>query len=183
MVDFGQKNSKFFFHLEKKHQACNSIGSLKTDNGVVNNVTDILEEEVRYYTNLYQSKSIKNEDIDKYLQDVSLEHSLNDTQKSLCEGLLSLDECTSVINQMKKNKSPGSDGLPLEFYCKVWSSINSLVLNALNQSFFTGKMSPSQKKTIITLIFKKGDRELLKNWRPVSLLNTDNKIAAFAMSN
>jgi hypothetical protein len=36
---------------------------------------------------------------------------------------------------------------------------------------------------VLSLIFKKGDRELLKNWRPISLLNCDYKIAAFGLAN
>ena len=35
---------------------------------------------------------------------------------------------------------------------------------------------------MLSLIFKKGDRDLLKNWRPISLLNIDYKIAAFALA-
>ena len=36
---------------------------------------------------------------------------------------------------------------------------------------------------MITLLFKKGDRTLLKNWRPVTLLNTDYKILTKALAN
>ena len=40
-------------------------------------------------------------------------------------------------------------------------------------------MSPSQRQAIITLIEKKDqDRCDLKNWRPISLLNVDAKIAS-----
>ena len=40
-----------------------------------------------------------------------------------------------------------------------------------------------KKRAIITLLYKKGDPELLQNWRPISLLNTDYKIGAFVIGN
>ena len=45
--------------------------------------------------------------------------------------------------------------------------------NALNNK----DMSESMREGLITLIYKgKGNREDIKNWRPISLLNTDYKI-------
>ena len=41
----------------------------------------------------------------------------------------------------------------------------------------------TRKKAIIRLIEKKGkDRRYIKNWRPISLLNVDTKIASKALA-
>jgi hypothetical protein len=35
---------------------------------------------------------------------------------NVCDGQLSMEECTEAISKMKLNKSPGIDGLTVEFY-------------------------------------------------------------------
>ena len=79
---------------------------------------------------------------------------------------------------MQNNKSPGSDGLTTEFYRAFWDIISTYVVNSFNYAFNTGKLSISQRLGIISLIpKKKKDTLYLKNWRPVTLLNVDYKIA------
>ena len=53
-------------------------------------------------------------------------------------------------------------------------------MNLYNESLDEGKLSSSQRSAIITLIHKEKDlpREMLGNWRPLSLTNTDYKILA-----
>ena len=47
----------------------------------------------------------------------------------------------------------------------------------INYSYVHGELSTSQKEAIITLIEKKDrDRQLIKNWRLISLVNIDVKI-------
>ena len=50
-------------------------------------------------------------------------------------------------------------------------------------SFQEGQLSTSQRQATITLIEKKGkDKRYLKNWRPISLMNVDTKIASKAIA-
>ena len=53
------------------------------------------------------------------------------------------------------------------------------VLNFCYQSGFFGK---SQRRALITLTFKRGDLLDLFNWRPITLLNVDYKIASRAIA-
>ena len=53
------------------------------------------------------------------------------------------------------------------------------MVDSLNYAFKFGELSNSQKQAIITLIKKKGkDKRMIKNWRPISLINVDAKIAS-----
>ena len=82
-----------------------------------------------------------------------------------------------MLEDFQNNKSPGNDGIPVEFYKKFWSVISEPFTKCVNECFETGEMSRSQKQAVITLIEKKGkDRLLLENWRPISLVNVDAKI-------
>ena len=48
----------------------------------------------------------------------------------------------------------------------------------LNSCFSEGRLSLSQLRGVLSLSFKKGERLAPKNWRPISLLNCDYKIAS-----
>ena len=79
---------------------------------------------------------------------------------------------------MHKNKSPGSDGLSAEFYTFFWNDLKDLLIGSLNAGYEQSTLSFTQRQAILTLLFKKGNKASLDNWRPISLLNVDYKIAA-----
>ena len=93
---------------------------------------------------------------------------------------------------MDSNKTPGTDGLPAEFYKLFWKDISTLLVSALNYAFKSCCLSITQRRVVIKLIPKKKkklipkkDAELyyIKIWRPITLLNMDYKIAAKALAN
>ena len=109
---------------------------------------------------------------------------LTEHEQKECDGLLTEAECFASLKTMTSNKTPGSDGLPLEFYKVFWKGISQYLLKALNTSYANGCLSVTQKRGLMTLIPKKNkDAKLLKNWRPVTLLNCDYKIASKSIAN
>ena len=51
------------------------------------------------------------------------------------------------------------------------------MLSVLNDCFRDGSLCASQRKALLRLIYEKDDKRLGKNWRPISLLNCDYKLA------
>ena len=85
---------------------------------------------------------------------------LSEEQKTSCEGKISSEECFRILDNFKNNKTPGNDGIPIEFYRKVWPLISESFVRCANECFEKGEMSRSQKQTVITLIEKKKKRSL-----------------------
>ena len=134
-----------------------------------------------FYSKLYRKKDQDESDIDFFNTSMP---KLNDLEKQKCEGLLTEHECFSALKDMKNGKSPGSDGITTEFYKLFWKYIKLFLINSLNSSFQKGSLNDLQKQSYITLLPKQGkDIEFLTNWRPISLLNTDYKIATKSIAN
>ena len=83
---------------------------------------------------------------------------------------------------MARRKAPGSDGLPAEFYIRFWDVLGADLVDVFNFCFSAGFFTKSQRRGVISLTFKKGDRLDPGNWRPISLLNIDYKIASKAIA-
>ena len=146
-------------------------GNEITDLSIINN------ELKQFYKNPYSRKSLMTEEqCMDYLSEVSTP-SLAKEEAEICEGKLTLQECLTALNQIPGNKSPGNDALTKEFLLCFFRNIGSPLVESINQSSEVGELSSSQKQAMIVLIGKKdSDKRLVKNWRPISLLNVDTKI-------
>lgn len=89
------------------------------------------------------------------------------------------EEVENVVKRMKKNKTHGGDGLPVDFYVEFWPVLKDDLCEVIRTCMREKRVSASMKKGIITLLYKKkGDQRDIRNWRPISLLNSDYKIFA-----
>ena len=102
----------------------------------------------------------------------------NEFLKKSNESSIFLEDCTiteilDVINGLENNKA--SD-IPINIIKKSASIIAPVLVDTLNHSMKLGIFPESLKIGKITPIFKKGDAQLIENYRPVSTLPIFGKI-------
>ena len=181
----GEKSNKFFLNLETHKKAKSSVRKVFDDNGVL--ITDpkkILQEIQNFYSNLCERDPLSPSEhtLNSFLNNPEMPK-LSDTDVQICEGKLTVEECYKSLQLFESNKSPGNDGLTVEFYRAFWGLLGQLLVDSLNYSYDHGELSNSQKEAIITLIEKKDkDKRDFSNWRPFSLINVDVKIGSNAIA-
>ena len=177
------KCTKYFLNLEKRRQESNSVKELLNENQEIkSDIDSILDIEYKFFSELYSSVQIDSESKTQFLSYVN--RKINDSDKELCDSNIREDEIENAIKEMANNKSPGSDGLTVEFYKAFLPQLRNILFKLYVEVEKKETMSNSMKMGVITLLYKKkGDKKLLKNWRPISLLNVDYKIIARVMSN
>ena len=149
----GEKNTKYFLNLEKRHYKQGTISQLKLDDEqFVSTDKEILNECETFYKGLYSlSKGSQNELTNSIFFGMQTEI----TEPKACKGLLSKGERLKALKDMECNKTSGSDGLPAEFYKVFWSDISDLFLNSIHYAYRSGQLSVTQRRGIIKLVPKK----------------------------
>ena len=85
---------------------------------------------------------------------------------------------------MNNNKTPGEDGIPVDFYKVFWGKLRIPFYNMMLQCYNEGILHESARQGILNLIPKpKKDSRYIKNLRPITLLNTDYKLIEKAIAN
>lgn len=89
-----------------------------------------------------------------------------------------IEDLQSASKRAPKQSSPGPDGLPYSTWFLVFKHPRyyDLACKVYNLALQEGIYPSSWQDTCVTLLPKKGDLQSLRNWRPISLINTDAKI-------
>ncbi|CAM2098366.1 unnamed protein product [Caretta caretta] len=95
---------------------------------------------------------------------------------------LTLAEFSEALRHMPTNKSPGMDGLTVEFYRVFWGVLSPDLVTVWAVSLQSRVLPLSCRRAMLALLLKKGDLRDLRNWHPVSLLSMDYKVVVKAIS-
>ena len=180
----GEKPTKYFFNLEKRNYTRRRISELElSDRKPSCKEDEILKEIENFYKKLYTSKgNIEDNRFENFVRNLELPK-LRDFDKEDLEGEITMDECKEVLKTFSSGKSPGEDGFTWEFYNCFFDLLGEDLINCYNAAYKNGEMSISQRRGVITLIPKEDSNLLnLANWRPITLLNLDYKIASKAIA-
>ncbi|KAG7603731.1 Protein kinase domain [Arabidopsis thaliana x Arabidopsis arenosa] len=169
----GDANTRFFHEMVIAHQAVNLIKYLRgNDDSKVDNVSQLKDMIVAYYTQLFGSE---NEDtvplsidtikaLHRFRCDTSLAAKLS--------AIPSVEEITQSVFSMPKNKAPGPDGFPAEFFWDSWYVVKDNIIAAAKEFFTTCHLLRRFNMTAITLIPKVIGADKLSQFRPVTCCNT-----------
>ena len=95
---------------------------------------------------------------------------LTEEEKNYLEQPLTIEELDASIKKAKLKSSCGIDGISNKFIAHFWNFFRKPLLKC--PMLLQGEICVAK----IRLIPKKGGRESIKNWRPISLLNCFYKI-------
>lgn len=170
-IEEGEKCTRYFF--KKVMSKGEILTKLRNKEGnLTTNSQEIKETVEGFYKTLYEEKKT-----DKNVTEQVLEFIENTVKGSvLLEEDFTLLELDNCLKHFKKGKSPGQDGLPLEFYLTFKDLIAHDILTVFNDFERLDLLPDSFREGIVTLIHKKDEKTDLKNWRPVTLLNVDCKL-------
>ena len=86
------------------------------------------------------------------------------------------EELLDIVRSLKNKKSPGFDYIKNDLIKNVIKGILKPLIHIFNLSLSSGVVPRNMKVAKVVPVFKKGDPQLLTNYRPISLLSSFSKI-------
>lgn len=133
-----------------------------------------------YYSSLYASENSDEQCRNELLCNLP---ALASEQKNSLEIGLTYEEVTAAVMGLSVGRAPGNNGLPAEFFKAFWPVLGNDCLEVLQKSITEKNLPKSFQRAILTLLPRKGDLTLLKNWRPLAVLCSDYKIFSKSLVN
>ena len=180
-VEEGEKNSRYFFGLEKKRVNDNTLRSVFDENDVpIYSEHSILEKIYSHFEKLYTEKNNQAyfaNNFEKFTENLFIPK-ISEEEKLYCDLEFTEEEVSLALKSLKNGSSPGLDGLPTEFYKFFWDKLKQPLIESFRHSFLEGSLSPSQRLGMLFLLHKGNDlnKQKIENWRPIALTNVDYKI-------
>lgn len=167
------ENSKSLKLLKEK----TSIGkhwmlSLKnTDDKKISSRKNINKTATQYYRSLYESTCH------------TLTNRYNDNEKDESEiPPFIISEIRGAILEMKTGKTPGDDGITVELLKEGTDELLREIVKLFNHILTTEELPLQWFTSTIILIHKKGNRDDLTNYRPISLMSNMYKLFSKIMT-
>jgi exonuclease III len=181
-LDKGESNSKMFAQLEKERQTDRVFRSVLIDGQETTDSQGIKDHIRSFYENLYSAEPREGAEHAQANLYAKLDRKVSPADSLSLDSPITLAELKDAVFNSGNGKSPGMDGIPVEWYKTFWEQIGPLYWEVVQSIFDTSSLPLSQRNAVITLLHKKNDRREIKNWRPISLLPADFKVIGKVLS-
>uniref|UniRef100_A0A803T0D8 Reverse transcriptase domain-containing protein n=1 Tax=Anolis carolinensis TaxID=28377 RepID=A0A803T0D8_ANOCA len=177
------KPGKWLARKIRKKKQFQQVTQIKKDKECITKDEDILQEFNKFYSQLYKDDEIDMTKITQYLGNQRLEK-ISEQQREILNKEITENEIKKAINSLKPNKSLGPDGFSANFY-KIMQDILIVHLKRLMNEVLRNKEIPDTWRDADIIAIPKEDQDTsdVRNYRPISLLNTDYKIFTCILAN
>jgi hypothetical protein len=173
-VQEGGANTKYFHLIANGKHRRKKIYQLEQDEGIVVGQENLKHFITNYYKKLF-GPPINNSFtlVESETSDVP---QISEEENAILTAPFTEKEVYDALMQMDRNKAPGPDGFPAEFYQTMWGCLKEDFLNMFH-SFFIGELPLFHLNfgTII-LLPKKENAIQIQQYRPICLLNVSFKL-------
>jgi len=173
----GDKNTRFFHKLATIRRRQNMIVSIKKDDVILTEPTQVRKVIIQHFKQLYTSH-------EKVLFDIAALglNKLTVEERNQLENPVTMEEVKEAIMSCDPSKAPGFDGFNIKCLKHVWPIIGEEFSKYIIQFFESGHMNPCINITWVTLIPKKKIAEEVKDYRPISMVGSVYKVIAKILS-
>ena len=158
----------FYSYVKSKRVSTSTIGPLITEDGKqTENDTDMANTLNEYFSSVFTTENVQG----------SLPTPLPQSRgTTLPDFTITESEVLSVMNSMNVNKTPGPDKVSPRLLKEARSELTEPLTILFNKTLVAGKVPHEWKQANVTPIFKKGDKSLPANYRPISLTSVACKL-------
>ncbi|GJZ47663.1 RNA-directed DNA polymerase, eukaryota [Tanacetum coccineum] len=174
----GDENSRYFHGVLNKKRSQSNIRGIMVDGKWQDNPKVIKSEFFLHFRKRFEKPSAN-----RILIDMNFPKTISIDQQTELEGAVSKEEVKKAVWDCGSDKSPGPDGFSFGFYRKFWTCIENDVFAAVNYFFTFGDIPKGCNACFIALIPKVHDANLVKDFRPISLIGSIYKIIAKILAN
>jgi hypothetical protein len=164
----GDNNTAYFHRVANGRRRKNTMYSLKKDDIHIQGTADLLTHATEYYKMLFGPGE---GNLMQLADSVwSAQEKLSVEDNMVLNEPFSEEEIQAAINSMVKNKAPGPDRIPVEFYQSCWPIIKNDVMNIFSD-WKLGELNLYRLNFgMIILLQKSPDADVIQKYRPICLL-------------
>nr|GEW74494.1 RNA-directed DNA polymerase, eukaryota [Tanacetum cinerariifolium] len=174
----GDENSRFFHGMLNKKRSQLSIRGVMVHGVWIEKPDQVKREFVHHFSSRFDKPSVK-----RACMDMCYPNLLTIEQREDLERYVSKEELKRAVWDCGTDKSPGPDGFTFGFFRHFWSTIEADVFEAVKYFFTNGDIPKGCNSSFIALIPKILDANMVKVFRPISLIRSVYKLIAKILSN
>jgi exonuclease III len=190
-----EKMTPRFLTLSKINKKSDSLDIICEDSGAEFRTSEDRHRHIRdFYAKIYRrpdpgEQQIDDNTIPNFLGREICENpivknsKLSPEESESFDNDLTIQELDSAIQSLNEKSAGGADGISTKFLKRFWPYLRTGLHRYTGFCFANKRLTQSTNSAVIKLIPKKGDLKQIKNWRPISLLNSVFKIISKARDN